>query len=64
MIIAGFVKYGGMVKGEDNSISFECGNEHAELIKLLLPYSRNLTIRESDSERGQMTTQTLGFSQI
>jgi hypothetical protein len=64
MIIAGFVKYGGMVKGEDNSISFECRNEHTELIKLLLPYSRNLTIRGSDSERGQMTTQTLGFSQI
>ena len=67
MINAGFVKYGGLHLDENNSLSFSCGKNHDKLIKMLLPYSRNLTsieaMLEAESQRGQMTTSTLGFSQ-
>ncbi|MCH2309790.1 MAG: hypothetical protein MK345_01830 [SAR202 cluster bacterium] len=67
MINAGFVKYGGLNLNENNHLSFSCGQKHDKLMKMLLPYSRNLTsidaMLEAEAQRGQMTTNTLGFSQ-
>ena len=66
MVVAGFVRYGEMEKVSDDMVTFPCGQRHDELIKLLLPYSRNVSAVENmlDTEalRGQLTTGTLGFS--
>jgi hypothetical protein len=55
-----------MEKTEDGGVSFTCGQRHDELVRLLLPYARNVTRvedqLEADALRGQMTTGTLGFS--
>ena len=67
MIIAGFSKYGEMDKTGDQEVTFECGHNHDQLLRILLPYSRNVssveTMMQAESMRGQMTTGTLGFSQ-
>ena len=67
MIVAGFSKYGEMDKMGDQEVAFECRNNHDELLRILLPYSRNVssveTMMQAESMRGQMTTSTLGFSQ-
>ena len=67
MILAGFVRYGEMDKTEDGNIFFTCRHRHDNLLKLLMPYSRNISSVEgmiaAESLRGQMTTCTLGFSQ-
>ena len=67
MIIAGFSKYGEMDKTGDQEVTFECRRNHDELLRILLPYSRNVssveTMMQAESMRGQMTTSTLGFSQ-
>mgnify|MGYP001265259894 CR=1 FL=1 len=67
MILAGFARYGEMEKAEDNDIFFTCRHRHDNLLKLLMPYSRNISSVEgmiaAESLRGQMTTGTLGFSQ-
>ena len=51
----------------DQEVAFECRNNHDELLRILLPYSRNVssveTMMQAESMRGQMTTSTLGFSQ-
>ena len=66
MIIAGFLKYGEMEKAGDGEVCFPCGNRHDELMRLLLPYSRNVSavesMMEAEAMRGQMTTNTLGFT--
>lgn len=63
---AGFVRYGEMKKVEENVVAFECGQRHDELLRLLLPYSRNIsgveTMLEESAMRGQLTTGTAGFS--
>jgi len=55
-----------MDRSEDGGVIFSCGISHDPLIRLLLPYARNVTgtqdMLESDSLRGQMTTGTLGFT--
>ena len=65
-VTAGFVRYGEMDKVDDTGVSFPCGVRHDELIRVLLPYSRNVSAVESMMEgealRGQMTTGTLGFT--
>lgn len=65
-VTVGFVRYGEMDKIHDATVSFPCGERHDELIRVLLPYSRNVSAVESmmDEEalRGQMTTGTLGFT--
>ena len=65
-VTSGFVRYGEMEKTEDGGVSFTCGVRHDELVRLLLPYARNVTrvedMLEADALRGQMTTGTLGFS--
>ncbi len=66
MVVAGFLRYGEMEKAGDASVTFPCGQRHDELMRLLLPYSRNVSAVESMMEaealRGQMTTSTLGFT--
>ena len=68
MIIAGFVKYGEMEKISTTEIAFPCKEHHDGLIRVLLPYSRNISSVESmmatEELRGQMNTSTLGFSQV
>lgn len=67
MVVAGFLRYGEMQKVGDNEVAFPCGQRHDELMRLLLPYSRNISSVEgmmaAEALRGQMTTGTLGFSQ-
>ena len=66
MVVAGFVRYGEMEKVGDTEVAFACGQRHDDLMRLLLPYSRNISAVESmlDAEalRGQLTTGTLGFT--
>ena len=66
MVVAGFVRYGEMEKVSDTEVSFPCGQRHDELMRLLLPYSRNVSavesMMEAEAMRGQMTTGTLGFT--
>lgn len=66
MVVAGFVKYGEMIKTSDTSVAFECGKNHENLMRIILPYSRNISSVEgmmaAEALRGQMTTGTLGFS--
>ena len=66
MVVAGFIRYGEMDKVSDTAVTFPCGARHDELIRLLLPYSRNISSVEgmmaAEALRGQMTTGTLGFS--
>ena len=67
MIVAGFSKYGEMDKIGDQEVAFECRRNHDGLLRILLPYSRNVssveTMMQAESMRCQMTTSTLGFSQ-
>ena len=66
MVVAGFIRYGEMDKVSDTRVMFPCGARHDELMRLLLPYSRNISSVEgmmaAEALRGQMTTGTLGFS--
>lgn len=67
MVVAGFVRYGEMEKLNDTDVAFACGRRHDGLVRLLMPYSRNISsvegMMEAEALRGQMTTGTLGFSQ-
>ena len=66
IVVAGFGRYGEMDKLSDTEVSFPCGQRHDELMRLLLPYSRNVSavenMMEAEAMRGQMTTGTLGFT--
>lgn len=66
LVVAGFVRYGEMEKVSDSEVTFPCGHRHDELMRILLPYSRNISavenMMEADALRGQMTTGTLGFT--
>ena len=66
MIVAGFLRYGEMEKSGDAEVTFPCGQRHDQLMRLLLPYSRNVSavegMMEAEALRGQMTTNTLGFT--
>ena len=66
-IVAGFLRYGEMKKMSDTQVAFQCGYQHINLARLLIPYSRNVSmvedVMEATALRGQMTTETLGFSQ-
>ena len=67
MVVAGFLRYGEMEKVGDVEVAFPCGDRHDALMRLLMPYSRNISSVEgmmaAEALRGQMTTGTLGFSQ-
>ena len=64
-VTSGFVRYGEMERA-NGGVAFECGTRHDPLMRLLLPYARNVTgtqdMLEADALRGQMTTGTLGFT--
>lgn len=66
MVVAGFLRYGEMNKLGDTEVAFPCGQRHDALMRLLLPYSRNISSVEgmmaAEALRGQMTTGTLGFT--
>ena len=65
-IIQGLVRYGDMEKIEATKAIFPNSYRRDELVRIVLPYARNITgtqdMLEADSIRGQMTTGTLGFS--
>ena len=67
MVLAGFARYGEMEQVGESGVAFACGMPHDALMRVLLPYSRNISSVESmmaaEAMRGQMTTGTLGFSQ-
>ena len=67
MVIKGFVKYGEFEHLGDTKVAFSCGQRHDGLLRVLLPYTRNISALEDEMEseamRGQMTTSTLGFNQ-
>ena len=68
MVVAGFMRYGEMEKADETEVAFPCGHRHDGLMRVLLPYSRNIsaveTMREAEALRGQMTTNTLGFTPL
>jgi len=59
--MAGLIRHGEMQLTGPTEVAFSCGARHDELVRLLLPYARNIRAVQDDLE-GQMTTQTLGFS--
>lgn len=65
-VVTGFVRYGEMEKVGDTVVTFPCGQRHDDLIRIVLPYSRNVSavenLMEEEALRGQMTTGTLGFT--
>ena len=67
MVLAGFTRYGEMVQVGESGVAFACGMPHDALMRVLMPYSRNIssveTMMAAEALRGQMTTGTLGFSQ-
>ena len=67
MVLAGFSRYGEMDQVGESAVAFACGMPHDALMRVLLPYSRNIssveTMMAAEALRGQMTTGTLGFSQ-
>ena len=66
-VTQGFVRYGEMEKVDVDAVTFHHGGRRDELIRLVLPYARNVTgtadMLEAEALRGQMTTGTLGFAQ-
>ena len=67
MVLAGFSRYGEMEQVGESGVAFSCGLAHDAMMRVLLPYSRNIssveTMMAAEALRGQMTTGTLGFSQ-
>jgi hypothetical protein len=66
-VVGGFMRYGDMERIEPTRGSFSCGARHDELLRLLLPSARNVSgsrdAMAAEDMRGQLTTQTLGYSQ-
>lgn len=64
--VQGFIRYGDMEKIDNTKVMFKGGYQRDELVRIILPYARNITgtqdMLDADSMRGQMTTSTLGFS--
>lgn len=65
-VTSGLVRYGEMEKVGENRVVFQCGYRHDLLVRVLLPYARNVggvqDLLEAAALRGQMTTSTLGFT--
>ena len=65
--VGGFVRYSDCVRVDKNKFTFPDGKRYDGFARLILPLARNVSAVESQlaaSElEGQMTTQTLGFSQ-
>ena len=62
-IIRGLIKYGNMERVDNTSVKFSNGEKLDNLVRLILPYARNITgtqdMLDADSIKGQMTTNTL-----
>ena len=65
-VVGGFMRYGGAERVSPTEFALPCGARHDRLVRLLLPYARNVSsvedLLDADALHGQMTTQTLGFS--
>lgn len=65
-IVRGFVRYAEMEKASNTEVAFPCGARHDGLVRLLLPYARNVSaveeMMETADRRGQLTTGTAGFT--
>lgn len=65
--VGGFVRYSNCERVDKNKFAFPDGKRYDSFARLILPLARNVSAVESQlaaSElEGQMTTQTLGFSQ-
>ena len=65
--VGGFVRYSDCERVDKNKFAFPDGKRYDSFARLILPLARNVSAVESQlaaSElEGQMTTQTLGFSQ-
>ena len=66
-VVGGFIRYGECNRVEMDKFQFSDGKRHDGFVRLLLPYARNVSAVENllanEEMAGQMTTQTLGFSQ-
>jgi hypothetical protein len=65
--VGGFMRYGECERVTPHRFRFPDGQRHDGFVRLLLPYARNVSAVErmlaAEEAEGQMTTQTLGFSQ-
>jgi hypothetical protein len=65
--VGGFIRYADCERVDKNKFSFKDGQRYDNFVRLVLPMARNVSAVESQMEQsdlaGQMTTQTLGFSQ-
>lgn len=65
--VGGFMRYGECIRVTPTQFKFPDGKKHDGFARLLLPYARNVSAVENmlaaEEMTGQMTTQTLGFSQ-
>jgi hypothetical protein len=61
------MKYGECIRNDSDSFYFPDKKDHEEYVRVLLPYARNVSaveqMLEASDQAGQMTTQSLGFSQ-
>ena len=66
-VVGGFIRYGECNRVEMDKFQFSDRKRHDGFVRLLLPYARNVSGVENslanENMAGQMTTQTLGFSQ-
>ncbi len=66
-VVGGFMRYGNCERIEGDRFRFQHGERLDRFARLLLPYARNVSATDDMLEAaelsGQMTTQTLGFSQ-
>jgi hypothetical protein len=66
-VVGGYMRYSQCQRVEWNQFIFPDGGRYDEFARLLLPYARNVsaadTMLAAADLEGQMTTQTLGFSQ-
>ena len=57
MVLAGFARYGEMEQVGESGVAFACGMPHEALMRVLLPYSRNIssveTMMAAEALRGQ-----------
>ena len=66
-VVGGFMRYGECERVAPDSFVFPDNARHDEMARVLLPFARNVSAVENmlaaSDLAGQMTTQTLGFSQ-
>ena len=67
-VIRGLAKFGNLEEIDNVSACFPSQKRHDKLVRVVLPYAKNISAVEdqieADNMRGQLTTQTLGFSQV